>query len=161
MKPSENIEVFKGIPLFQDLNNAEKLRLSRIFQKVGFRENDIIFEAGEMGDALYVIREGSVQVVKPGDESGIESVITELGSGEIFGEMALFEKMPRSATIRGSKPGKLYRIKREYFEKLMSEDHELALKIYRRVNVILCQRLRETTERLAAANRMIETSSSR
>jgi CRP-like cAMP-binding protein len=160
MKPTENIGIFKGIPLFSDLNNAEKLKLSRIFQKVGFREGETIFEAGDMGDALYVIREGSVEVIKPGEESESEEVITELGPGDIFGEMALFEKMPRSATIRGSRSGKLFKIRKDYFDKLMDEDHELALKIYRRINVILCHRLRETTERLATANRIISAASS-
>ncbi len=159
MKPTENIGIFKDIALFGDLNNAERLKLSRIFQKVGFREGEIIFTAGDMGDALYVIREGTVAVIKPGEEPEDDEIITELGPGDIFGEMALFEKMPRSATIRGSQDGKLFKVRKDYFDKLMDEDHELALKIYKRINVILCHRLRETTERLATANRIISAAS--
>ena len=155
MKPSENIEILKDIPLFKDLNNAEKKKLVSICQKVGFREGETIFEAGDTGDALYVIRAGKVGVIKPGTEGEREEVITELEPGDIFGEMALFERMPRSASIRGTQDGKLFRIKKEYFDRFIEEDHELALKIYKRINVILCHRLRETTEHLAAANRTI------
>ncbi len=159
MKPTENIEILKDIPLFRDLTNAERKKLISICQKVGFREGETIFEAGDTGDALYVVREGTVGVIKPGTEGGREEFITELGPGEIFGEMALFEKMPRSATIRGVNDGKLFRIKKGYFDKFLEEDHELALKIYRRINVILCHRLRETTEQLATANRVIAAAS--
>jgi CRP-like cAMP-binding protein len=159
MKPTENIGILKDIPLFRDLNNAEKKRLVSICQKVGFREGETIFEAGDTGDALYVIREGRVGVIKPGTEGESEEVITELGPGDIFGEMALFEKMPRSATIRGTGDGKLFRIKKGYFDKFLEDDHELALKIYKRINVILCHRLRQTTEQLATANRVIAAAS--
>jgi CRP-like cAMP-binding protein len=159
MKPTDNIEILKDIPLFRDLTNAEKLKLIRICQKVGFRGGETIFEAGDIGDALYVVRDGSVGVIKPGTEVEDEEFITELGPGEIFGEMALFEKMPRSATIRGINDGRLFRIKREYFDKLLEDDHELALKVYKRINVILCHRLRETTEELATANRVISAAS--
>ena len=97
-------------------------------------------------------------VVKPGTEES-EEVVAELGAGEIFGEMALFGKESRSATIRAMQDTRLFRIKRDYFEKLMEEDHELALKIYRRINMILTDRLRETTDRLAVANRVIRAAS--
>lgn len=154
----ESLEIFKGIPLFQDLTNPELLKLSGICQKVHARGREEIFQAGTAGEALYVIREGRVAVIKPGGDEP-EEVVAELGAGEIFGEMALFGKEPRSATIRVIEDTHMFRIKRDYFEKLMEEDHELALKIYRRINLILTARLRETTDRLAMANRVIRAAS--
>ena len=154
----ESLEIFKGIPLFHDLAAPELSKLAAICQKVHARAGDEVFEAGSPGEALYVIREGRVAVVKAeGDEP--EEVVAELGSGDIFGEMALFGKESRSATIRAMQETRLFRIRRDYFEKLMDEDHELALKIYRRINLILTDRLRETTDRLATANRIIRAAS--
>ncbi len=153
------IEILRGINLFKELNNQELIKLSRICQKVSFKKGDIIFHAGEMGDALYIIYEGSVEVIKPGKGDEPEQVMTELGPGEIFGEMALLEELPRSATIRAKDNVRLLRIPREYFMKLLNEDQMIALKIYRAINLILCHRLRETTERLAIANRIIQATS--
>jgi CRP-like cAMP-binding protein len=154
----ESLEIFKGIPLFHDLTAPELHKLLGICQKVQARAGEEVFRAGSPGEALYVIREGRVAVVKPGVEES-EEVVAELGAGEIFGEMALFGKESRSATIRATEETRLFRIKRDYFEKLMEEDHELALKIYRRINMILTDRLRETTDRLAVANRVIRAAS--
>jgi len=154
----ESLDIFKGIPLFHDLTAPELSKLAGVCQKVQARAGDEVFKAGSPGDALYVIREGQVAVRKAaGEEPG--EVVAELGAGDIFGEMALFGKEPRSATIRATQDTRLFRIKREYFEKLMEEDHELALKIYRRINMILTARLRETTDRLAVANRVIRAAS--
>ena len=154
----ENLEIFKGIPLFQDLTKPELVKVSGICQKVQTRPGEAVFAAGAAGDALYVVREGRVAVVKPAEEEA-EEVVAELGPGEIFGEMALFGREWRTATIRAVKETRLFRIKREYFERLMDEDHELALKIYRLINLILTDRLRETTDRLATANRIIRAAS--
>jgi len=152
------IEILREISLFRQLNNSELLKVSRICQKVAVKEGRTIFKAGDPGDALYALHKGAVQVVKSGEKDEPEELIYELGEGEIFGEMALFEDMPRSATIRAKVDCSLLRIPREYFEKLISGDKEVALKIYQSLNLILTHRLRDTTERLAIANRIIRTS---
>lgn len=155
----ESLDIFKGIPLFQDCTSPELQKLAAVCQKVRARAGEEIFAAGAAGDALFVIREGQVAVIKLALKEIAEEVVADLGPGEIFGEMALFGKETRSATIRAMTDVRLFRIKREYFEKLMDEDHELALKIYRRINMILTDRLRETTDRLAIANRIIRAAS--
>ncbi len=152
------IEILREIGLFRQLNNNEFLKVSRICQKVAVKADKVIFNAGDPGDALYALHKGEVQVVKSGEKDEPEEVIYELGAGDIFGEMALFEDMPRSATIRAKSDCSLLRIPRDYFEKLIAGDKEVALKIYQALNLILTHRLRDTTERLAIANRIIRTS---
>jgi len=156
----QNIEILREVELFRSLNNQELLKLSRICQKVAYKAEEVIFRTGEPGDALYVIGKGEVLVIKPGDKEGEpDEVMNELGVGEIFGEMALFENLPRSATIKSKTDCTLLRIPREYFERLLKEDKMLALKVYQAVNIVLCHRLRDTTERLAIANRIIRATS--
>ncbi len=153
------IEILRKTKLFSELNNSELLKLSRICQKVGFKKGDVIFEAGEPGDALFVIYEGTVEVVKPAEKGEPEQIMTELGEGEIFGEMALIEELPRSATVRAKEDCRLLRIPREYFFRLLQQDQNIALKIYKAISLVLAHRLRDTTERLAIANRIIQTAS--
>ncbi len=133
--------------------------MSRICQKVAVKAGKVIFKAGDPGDALYCLHKGRVEVIKPGDKDEPEEVVYELGENEIFGEMAMFEDMPRSATIRAKTDCSLIRIPRDYFEKMIGGDKEIALKIYQALNLILTHRLRDTTERLAIANRIIRASS--
>lgn len=155
----ENLEIFKDILLFRDLTPAQLTKLSRICQKVRTAPGDLVFNAGSAGDALYVLRSGRVAVVKPGEAGEPEETVAELGAGDVFGEMALFGRETRSATIRALEDCRLFRLKRDYFTQLLEEDHDLALKLYRRINAILTDRLRETTDRLAIANRIIRAAS--
>jgi CRP-like cAMP-binding protein len=153
------IEILHKIELFRQLNNSERLKLSRVCQKVSYKKGDTIFKAGDIGDSLYIVWEGMVEVLKPGTETAPEEVISELGPQEIFGEMALFENMPRSAGVRAKTDTHLLRIPSDYFEKLLKEDGQFALKVYQAINLILCHRLRDTTERLAIANSIIRAAS--
>jgi len=151
------IEILKKIPLFKFCSNQDLIKLFNLMQKVSFNEGDLVFRRGDVGDALYLIREGEVEVlaVAPDKDADDEDVVSVLGVGELFGEMALVEGEPRSATIRCKSPSKLLRLPKSYFEELVHKDHELAYKIYRPLTAILSRRLRETTERLAVANRVI------
>ena len=160
----ENIEVFKKIPLFNGLTNTELIKVSNLTQKVSFNMGDTVFKQGDTGDALYLIRSGEIEVLvaKGISEEGEEQEMTcvaVLGPGELFGEMALVEKEPRSATILAKADTKLLRIKENYFQELMNNDNAIALKIYRRLTTILSHRLRDTTERLTIANSIIHLAS--
>jgi CRP-like cAMP-binding protein len=156
----ENIEIFKKISLFRELSNTELIKLGNLTQKVSFHAGDVLFKRGDAGDALYLIREGEVEVLAPSPEAEeVEDVVAVLKPGDLFGEMALVEGEPRSATVRARSDAKLIRIKKEYFEEMMNKEHTIALKIYRRLTIILSHRLRETTERLAIANQIIRMTS--
>jgi len=150
------IEILKKIPLFRECTNTELIKIANLLQRVGFNPDDVVFRRGESGDALYLIREGQVEVLAPSpEEENVEDVVAMLGPGDLFGEMALVEGEPRSATVRSKTDSKLLRLQKDYFERLMIQEHEIALKIYRKLTIILSHRLRETTERLAIANRII------
>ena len=151
-----SVELLKKIALFRECSNPELIKVSNLMQKVSFNRGDVVFRRGDSGDALYLIREGEMEVLAPSpEEEESEDVVAVLKTGDLFGEMALVEGEPRSATVRARTDAKLLRLQKDYFESLMSKEHEIALKIYRKLTTILSHRLRETTERLAIANRII------
>ncbi|HDQ14868.1 MAG TPA: Crp/Fnr family transcriptional regulator [Sediminispirochaeta sp.] len=96
---------------------------------VTFQPGDIIFCEYEPGDNFYLIQSGRVQIVKIlGD---IEKNIDILYPGEIFGEMAILEEAPRSATVVAIDKVKALEFNRENFEVLMKGNPQIALKLLR------------------------------
>ncbi|MBI9104746.1 MAG: Crp/Fnr family transcriptional regulator [Spirochaetales bacterium] len=92
-----------------------------------FRKNDIIFCEHEPGDNFYLIQSGRVQIVKIMDN--IEKIIDILQPGEIFGEMAILEEAPRSATAIAQDDVKALEFNRENFEVLMQGNPQIAFKL--------------------------------
>ncbi len=94
---------------------------------VTFKAGTVIFCEYEPGDSFYLIQSGCVKIVKIfGD---IEKTIDILKPGEFFGEMALLEEAPRSATIIAVEETKLLEFNRENFEILMQGNPQIALKL--------------------------------
>ena len=100
-----------------------------IFERfaVSFRQGDIIFCEYEPGDTFYLIQSGRVQIVKIMDD--IEKNIDILHPGEIFGEMAILDAAPRSASAIALDPVRALEFNRENFEVLMMGNPQIALKL--------------------------------
>ena len=100
-----------------------------IFERfaVTFQKGDIIFCEYEPGDTFYLIQTGRVQIVKIMDD--IEKTIDYLNPGEIFGEMAILDAAPRSASAIAADAVKALEFNRENFEVLMMGNPQIALKL--------------------------------
>ncbi len=100
-----------------------------IFERfaVTFQKGDIIFCEYEPGDTFYLIQTGRVQIVKILDD--IEKTIDYLNPGEIFGEMAILDAAPRSASAIAADAVKALEFNRENFEVLMMGNPQIALKL--------------------------------
>jgi CRP-like cAMP-binding protein len=69
-----------------------------------FRKGETIFHQGDPGDALFIVATGSVKVVLPSDEGAEPAIVAVLGAGEFFGELAILDGAPHSATIVALEP---------------------------------------------------------
>ena len=87
------------------------------------KSGDILFRAGDPGDALYIVARGKVEVLKDGTDLEAIAVVSP---GQAFGEMALLSGGARTATIRAIEDTQLLEIAKEDFEKLLAHDHQLA-----------------------------------
>jgi CRP-like cAMP-binding protein len=140
-------ELLRNIPLFRSLSNTVLINFAdKLILEVVSPEQVIIRE-GMPGNALYIIKEGSVKVVNYLEHSQEEIILAELGKGDYFGEMSLLTDEPRSASVVALEKTELLRLEKEDFEILVSREP----KIYKTLGIILAERLKETTIRRVEA----------
>jgi CRP-like cAMP-binding protein len=108
-----------------------------------YADGEIIVRQGEPGDCMYVVQRGSVEVVQE-TESG-PHILATLGEGEIFGEMVIFDRSPRSATVRAKGDVRLLTVDKGTFLRRVSEDPSLAFRIVKKMS----QRIRELNSEVA------------
>lgn len=114
-----------------------KVKLGHLYQ-----DGEIIIEQGTIGNCLYVIQEGTVEVLS--QNGGGEVKIAELGEKEFFGEMALFEKSVRSATVRAKGEAKVLTLDKKNFYKTIQNDPSLAFRLLEKMS----NRLREINKKV-------------
>ena len=108
-----------------------------------YHDGDIIIRQGDIGDCMYVIQEGEVEIiVEQGDR---EVQLAVRGKGELFGEMAIFEKERRSATVRAVGTVRLLTVDEKNLIRRVHEDPSLA---YRMVEM-MAHRIRELSNEVA------------
>jgi CRP-like cAMP-binding protein len=117
--------------LFSSLGDEEIAHLLRdeVSQERSYPEGTAILREGEAGDSAFVIRAGSVQVTLRGPE-GPAILLAVLQTGEIFGEMAVLERRPRSATVVAKEDCLLLEIAGEEIRQLLETHPEMQVKLY-------------------------------
>ena len=108
-----------------------------------YRDGEEIVRQNEVGDCMFVIQEGQVEVLSELDDD--EFRLGLLGPGEFFGEMAIVEKQTRAATVRAVGEARVLTVDKRTFLRRVQEDPTLALNILR----TLCQRIRALDTEIA------------
>ena len=139
--------VLKDISLFAALTKSQVAKFAKITKEKKYKSGDIILEQGVEGDALYVVKEGQVEVSK--SEGEVRSTLVTLEVGEHFGEMSLLEGQPTSARVSADGDVTLLIIPREKFLKLLNENIAIGHKVYKSLAYALSKRLRSTSADLA------------
>ncbi|MDT8436344.1 MAG: cyclic nucleotide-binding domain-containing protein [Gemmatimonadota bacterium] len=103
-----------------------------------------IIRQGEMGDCMYVVQSGEVDVVQETDAG--ERPLARLGTGDFFGEMAVFEKEVRSATVRATGEARVLKVDKKTLLRRIKEDPLLAVNLLQTMS----HRIRDLNARLAA-----------
>ncbi len=137
------IEALRGIPLIRYLNYMELVKLLNVTETSHHEPGAVILKERDPGDSFFVLLEGTVRVVK-GD-----TPIADLEAGAHFGEMALVDDSPRSATIKALERCKTLAIPRERFYELLRQDAQLAVKLLWAFVQVLTVRLRLSSSELA------------
>jgi len=138
------LDTLHGIPLFKYLTYKELVKLLNITATSDHQGGEVIMQEGDDGDTFYVTVTGRLEVLK-GDAQ-----VALLDQGTHFGEMAMVDRSPRSASIKTLEPSRLLSIQRDTFYGLMRRDPQLAVKLLWSFVQVLTVRLRRSTDELAA-----------
>src|SRR5262245_6438210 len=141
-----NWEVFiKKHPIFSSLNEVEieELLAENLSEEKEFSQGSLIVREGAVKDTIFLIGLGSVQVVLP-EKGGNQITLSTLRKGEIFGEMAVLDKRPRSATVKANENCTLLEVKGQEFLKILADHSDLEFKILLK----LSERLRVLNDHL-------------
>jgi CRP/FNR family transcriptional regulator, cyclic AMP receptor protein len=115
-------EALRTCGLFSAADDAAIETLIRVLRVRRFRRGETIFHQGDPGDALFVLSSGSVKVVLPSDEGAEPAIVAILGPGEFFGELAILDGAPHSATIVAVEPTETLVLHRDAFLGLIDSD---------------------------------------
>lgn len=141
-------DLLPEIPIFCTLEPGELEVVKTRLEKKVYPENATVFREGDPGDGVYVVALGAVKISKTIDGKN-EKVLAGFAEKEFFGELALLDGKPRSASASVTRSTVLLKISVENFNLLMHEAPFAALKIISQIACHLAIRLRDTNIRLS------------
>jgi len=141
----EKILRLKNINIFEGLSASKLAAIAALAEEVEHPVGDTVIKEGETGETMFLILKGNVSVIKgEGKEGGQEIELARIGTGDYFGEMALFEDAVRSATIRTAEDSRFLVLHKQEFTEIVREYPQIALHICK----ALSGRLRKLHERI-------------
>ncbi len=114
-------ETLSAVPLFAGLESASLDSIGRGMRSRRFRRGEVIFHLGDPGDALFIVISGAVKITLP-SETGDEAILATLRPGDFFGELALLDGAPRSATAAALEPTETLVLPRDRFRELIAAE---------------------------------------
>ena len=137
-------DLLKNVPIFSELSRRDIDRLAKLMVPRLAKTGEVIINENDQAAGVFIIVSGKVEAVRGADGPHAQ-VLASFGPGDFFGEMALFEGFPRSATVRAVEDSECLAMTRWDFTAEMKNHPEIAVAML----PILVRRLREADARLA------------
>ncbi len=134
--------LLRGIPLFDGLSTGELADVTSILHRREYAPDEVLFRQDNPGVGMYIIREGAIEIV---DETTGDT-LAELSDGDFFGEMALLNETPRSATAVARSESVLYGLFRPDLLGLVERDPSLGVQLLLRMSRVISERLVHTND---------------
>jgi CRP/FNR family cyclic AMP-dependent transcriptional regulator len=145
--PTTSIDFLKRVSMFEDLDQRSLEAIANAAVEQRYEPGQEIVRQGDTGVGAFIIRSGKVDVVQ--DRGGKETKLSTLGPGDVFGEMALLDEFPRSATVRAIEPTTALGIQRWHFRGILESHPQIALALL----PMLTRRIRNAEHMLPEAAR--------
>jgi CRP/FNR family cyclic AMP-dependent transcriptional regulator len=147
------IGFLRRVLYFKDVEEAVLLALWPSFRERRLKKGDVLFRAGDAGEELYLIRDGSIVVSKP-VTGRVEQVLSRLAAGEVFGEMSVFgDERRRSATCQAEIDTMLYSLDRDSLNRFVAGSPLAAAKFFQQMAQVAFKRLRDSSDLVAEVTR--------
>jgi CRP-like cAMP-binding protein len=143
--PLSPIEVLRKVPLFSGLGENDLTAFAELTRERSYPKGSVIVFEDDPGDALYLVAAGQVKVVIIA-EDGREVILSVLGEGSFFGEMAVIDDEPRSAHVIAMEDSSLLVLRREDFYARLRSSPEVAISLLREIS----RRLRRADEKIGS-----------
>ncbi len=140
-------DMLRRIPIFADCTRRELAAVERILHRRDYLRDEVIFHQDDPGLGMYIIESGKVAIIAEPSRH----VLSELGDGEFFGELALLTESPRSATAVAVLPCKVLGFFQPDLFGLIERNPRLGVKIVLRLAAVIGDRLRKANDKIQAA----------
>jgi CRP/FNR family cyclic AMP-dependent transcriptional regulator len=137
-------EVLRTVPIFSELSDEDITSLARLALRKRYPKDTVVFFENEEGDFFFTITEGRIKVTILGDD-GREVILSVLGPGDFFGEMALLDNEPRSATAIAVEESELLSLHRNDFQTVLNDNKSITSALIR----VLSARLRRANHQIS------------
>jgi CRP-like cAMP-binding protein len=137
-------EVLRTVPIFSELSEEDIASLAHLALRKRYPKDTVVFFENEEGDFFFTILEGRIKVTILGDD-GREVILSVLGPGDFFGEMALLDNEPRSATAIAVEESELLSLHRSDFQSVLNDNRSITSALIR----VLSSRLRRANHQIS------------
>lgn len=145
------LTLLRGVPIFDGLSRSDLKAVERILHRRKYHAGEYIFREGDPGLGMYIIEKGEVSIVS----ESRSTEISRLGKGEFFGEMALFNERPRSASALAYEDTKLFGFFQPDLSGLLETRPRIGVKVVAKLASILAERLyKANTENVRLISRL-------
>ena len=138
------LKALEKVPIFENLSDKELKNIAQLTHEREYKSTEYVFKKHAPAEGMYVILEGNIEIKDP--ES--EKIFAKLHSGDFFGELALLDEEPRSASAICTVPSRLIGFFRTDLLTLINRYPELGNKILLNLSRVLGERLRETNKNI-------------
>src|SRR5262245_25694065 len=134
----DHTRTLRTVPMLRELPSEDLLGVAQTLAKRSYPAGTQIFAQGDMGDAMYIVSSGTIDIFLPGTY-GRRVSLKHVGRGEFFGELALFDAKPRSASALATTDAVLYELRRDVLADFLGNHPGSAMAIMRTMS----ERIRE------------------
>ena len=142
------IKVLENIPIFENLSERELEKIARLTHERNYKKDEQIFKKLAPAEGMYVIINGAVEIYDP----ETKNTYADLVSGDFFGELALLDDEPRSASALAKQESRLIGFFRTDLLTLIERSPELGNRVLLNLSRVLGERLRKTNQEMAKSS---------
>jgi CRP/FNR family transcriptional regulator len=146
------ISFLRTVSLFKELAEPHLLSLAPRLRERRLKKGGVLFREGDPGQEMFLIRSGSVIISKP-ITGRVEQVLARMGPGDFFGEMSLFDRAPRSATVQADADTVLLCLDRDSLQQFVEVSPRAAAAFFGSLVQAFIHRLRESGNLVAEVTR--------
>ena len=149
---ADTLAFLREVRLFKDIAPPELEVLGRSMAERPLRRGHVICREGDPGEEMFVVRSGSIVISKL-VTGRVEQVLARIGPGDFFGEMSLFDRSPRSATVQADSDAALLALDREALRRMTELSPRAAADFFHALVLIFIERLRASGDLVAEVTR--------